>query len=191
MLKGLRRIVGASPEKVRRGVAAQALRRAMDIMLDPSNPRDANIRAALASAFQGLMRSYEYCDTGKGPRGTKAVLSRIPTRKDLKVLTAERLVFMMCPCKNMKHLSGKTVPLVIGGGGTYIDAAAEMLNLMKVDPTPSGRCEVDLSVCGGPKHPRSGRWVGGNRNKKTRGAREGPGGRGEEPWGGGVVGRRS
>lgn len=138
MLKGLRRIVGASPEKVRRGVAAQALRRAMDIMLDPSNPRDANIRAALASAFQGLMRSYEYCDTGKGPRGTKAVLSRIPTRKDLKVLTAERLVFMMCPCKNMKHLSGKTVPLVIGGGGTYIDAAAEMLNLMKVDPTPSG-----------------------------------------------------
>ena len=138
MLKGLRRIIGENPAKVRRGVAAQSLRRAMDIMLDPSNPRDANIRAALASAFQGLMRSYEYCDTGKGPRGTKAVLSRIPSRKDLKVLTAERLVFMMCPCKNMKHLSGKTVPLVIGGGGTYIDAVAEMRNLMRVDPTPTG-----------------------------------------------------
>lgn len=32
----------------------------------------------------------------------------------------------------------KTVPLVIGGGGTYIDAVAEMRNLMRVDPTPTG-----------------------------------------------------
>eukprot|EP00966_Prymnesium_polylepis_P205614 4764874-Prymnesium_polylepis.1 len=49
----------------------------------------------------------------------------------LKVLTAERLVYMMCQCKNMKHLSGKTMPLVIGGGGTYIDAVAEVRNLMR------------------------------------------------------------
>ena len=47
----------------------------------------------------------------------------------------------------------------------------------KVDrprPTP-GPCEVDLSECGGPGHLRWGGGEGGNKNKKTRGARGGPG----------------
>ena len=34
----------------------------------------------------------------------------------------------------MQHLSGKTVPLIIGAGGTYVDAVAEMANLARVDP---------------------------------------------------------
>ena len=56
------------------------------------------------------------------------------------MLTDDQLILMMLPCKNMKHLKGKTVPLVIGGGGKFIDAVAEMRNLMRVDPTPLG-CE--------------------------------------------------
>ena len=32
-------------------------------------------------------------------------------------ITDDRLVVMMRPCKNMQHLSGKTVPLIIGAGG--------------------------------------------------------------------------
>jgi hypothetical protein len=32
----------------------------MDMCLDPENPYDANIRAALALAFQGLLRSSEF-----------------------------------------------------------------------------------------------------------------------------------
>ena len=60
MLKGLRRHLGDAPKKVRRGVAAQLLRRGMDKLLDPRKPAHANIRAALALAFQGLMRSAEY-----------------------------------------------------------------------------------------------------------------------------------
>ena len=35
----------------------------------------------------------------------------------------------------MRHLAGKTVPLVIAAGGKYIDAVAEMLNLRRVDPS--------------------------------------------------------
>ena len=46
---------------------------------------------------------------------------------------------MIHPCKNMTHLAGKTCPLVIGAGGEYIDAAAEMANLLRVDPIPEGR----------------------------------------------------
>ena len=41
---------------------------------------------------------------------------------------------MMHPCKNMKHLAGKTCPLVIGGGGTFVDAVWELRNLREVDP---------------------------------------------------------
>ena len=46
------------------------------------------------------------------------------------------LVVMMRPCKNMRHLSGKTVPLAIGAGGSFIDAVWEMNNLLRVDPVP-------------------------------------------------------
>ena len=41
---------------------------------------------------------------------------------------------MMIPCKNMRHLNGKTVPLVIGGGGALVDAAWEVANMLRVDP---------------------------------------------------------
>ena len=44
MLKGLRRIFGDTPRKVRRGIAPQALRRAMDKLLDPKIPAHANRR---------------------------------------------------------------------------------------------------------------------------------------------------
>ena len=56
------------------------------------------------------------------------------TRGDIKELTSERAVVMMHPCKNMHNLSGKTVPLVIGAGGRFIDAVAEIRNMLTVDP---------------------------------------------------------
>ena len=44
---------------------------------------------------------------------------------------------MMHPCKNMHVLTGKTVPLVLGAGGKYVDAVWELNNLMRVDPVPA------------------------------------------------------
>ena len=61
-------------------------------------------------------------------------LEKIPTRADIKDLTPSRLVFMICPAKNMQHLTGKTVPIVAGAGGKYIDAVAEVHNMLRVDP---------------------------------------------------------
>ena len=52
------------------------------------------------------------------------------------------MVVMMHPCKNMKHVGGKTCPLVIGAGGEYVDAAKEVQNLLRVDPTPKGRSDT-------------------------------------------------
>ena len=40
---------------------------------------------------------------------------------------------MMHPCKNMHHLSGKTVPLVLGAGGKYLDPVWEVRNMLAVD----------------------------------------------------------
>ena len=135
MLKGLKRIVGEAPRAVRRGVAPAMLRKAMDVCLDPENPRDANIRAALATALQGLLRSAEYtCKTKSG----KIDESRTLMVSDLHELNDERMVLMMAPCKNMKHLSGKTCPLVIGGGGEFVDAIQEVKNRLRVDPVPPG-----------------------------------------------------
>lgn len=130
MVKGMKKIVKTVPPKLRRGLAAQALGRAMEMCLSKHCPADANVRAALAVAFQGLLRSAEFAYDGKG----KIDLDKLPTRADVKVLNRQRLVMMMRPCKNMRHLNGKTVPLVIAAGGTYVDAVAEMINLRRVDP---------------------------------------------------------
>ena len=131
MLKGLRRVVGEGGRAVRRGIAPQALRRAMDLCLDPSDIEHANIRAALTLALQGLLRGAEYTVDGRFD------MRRDLTRADIVSLSEDRLVVMMRPCKNMHHLSGKTVPLIIGAGGSFIDAVAEMKNLLIVDPVPA------------------------------------------------------
>jgi hypothetical protein len=130
MLKGLRREIRQLPPKIRRGVAPQALRKAMDKLLDPSDPAQANWRAALSVAFLGMLRGEEFAmDSDKAWRSADRL-----ARADIKEITPERMVVMMHPCKNMKYLSGKTVPLVIGAGGVYIDAVAEVQNMLKVDP---------------------------------------------------------
>jgi integrase len=36
----------------------------------------------------------------------------------------------------MRHLSGKTCPLIIGSGGAYVDAVWEVRNMLRVDPVP-------------------------------------------------------
>ena len=130
MLKGLKRIVGEAPRAVRRGIAPQMLRKAMDLCLDPKVPLHANIRAALATALQGLLRSAEY---------TTADKRYMLTRADLVQITEQQAIIMMHPCKNMHHLGGKTCPLVIGAGGEYVDAVAEIRNMLEVDP--SGRSD--------------------------------------------------
>ena len=113
----------------------------------------ANIRAALALALQGLHRGAEFTVDGAFDAG------RDLTRADIASLSGERLVVMMRPCKNMHHLRGKTVPLIVGAGGEFVDAVAEMQNLVAVDPvsaadaasTPMFRC----GRCRGERKPLS------------------------------------
>ena len=138
MLKGIRRLLGDKPTRIRRGIAPQMLKEAMDKCLDPRNPLHANVRAALAMALQGLLRSAEYCLKSGKTWSNKLHMSR----KDIIELTSERMTVMMAPCKNMRHLSGKTCPMVIGAGASTVDAVAEMRNLLAVDPTPTAHANT-------------------------------------------------
>ena len=138
MLKGLRRVVGQAPRAVRRGVAPAALQASMALLLpDLADPVTANIRAALSVALQGLLRSAEYaCDPE-----VKWDSRRHLSRADLTECSETRLVLMMLPCKNMRHLSGKTCPLIIGAGGAFVDAVREVRNMLRVDPVPAHAAE--------------------------------------------------
>ena len=131
MLKGLRRKHGDKHKPQRVAFAPKDLRRALDALLNPAEPLHANLRAAITTAFQALMRSAEYCGTtGK----------MMLTRADIVCFNeAVEMVLMMHPCKNMHHLAGKTCPVVIGAGGKYIDAVAEVANLRRVDPVDESR----------------------------------------------------
>jgi hypothetical protein len=94
--------------------------------------------------LQGLLRGAEFAVDGAFSPRTDM------TRADLRSLTAERLVVMMRPCKNMQHLTGKTVPLIIGAGGTFIDAVEEMRNLECVDPVPASEAALTPMFRQGP-----------------------------------------
>jgi hypothetical protein len=103
MLKGLRRIHGDRERRLRRGISAPMLRAAMDRLLDPEDPTHANLRAALATALQGLLRSQEFCVRSGSQRGD----SEVPSRGDLTHLDGDKMVLMIAPCKNMNSLKGK------------------------------------------------------------------------------------
>ena len=127
MLKGLRRKLGDQGHKrpQRRAISPRQLQEALDHFYDPTVPLHANIRAAITCAYAGLMRSAEYCGTtGRNMLLRSDVVHFVPRRE---------MVMMMHPCKNMHHLEGKTCPLLLGAGGTYIDPVAEYGNLREVD----------------------------------------------------------
>jgi hypothetical protein len=140
MVKGLRRIYGDAPKKIRRGISPKKLREAMDIMLDPSVPAHANIRAALSTAVQGLLRSQEFCVRRGSHRGD----TEVPRRCHLTSIDARRMVMLISPCKNVNHQGGLTCPLVVGAGGEYIDAVREMANLRAVDKSAYGDGDTPL-----------------------------------------------
>ena len=129
LVKGLRRLRGDPGRRVRQGVSPDVLRQQMDKLLDPATMDGANMRAALSLGFQGLLRGAEFT-----VRQRKWDPMKDMSRADVAELSDERAVIMMLPCKNMQHMNGKTVPLVVGGGGAFIDAPAELLNLRRVDP---------------------------------------------------------
>ena len=107
----------------------------MDKAFPPTSAANVNIRAMLATCFQGLMRGREAgMDRKHGWRSDYDL-----SRDDIATLSSERFAFFMRPAKNMRHTVGKTVPIVIGAGGKLIDAVEEVRRMLLMDPTPEGQ----------------------------------------------------
>jgi len=132
MVKGLKKLKDGPPTQLRRGLSPQQLRQGMDIVYPPNTAENVNIRAMLTTAMQGLLRGREAgC---KNSFDSELDIAR----GDIATSSGERLAFFMRPAKNMRHRRGKTVPIVIGGGGEFVDAAAEVRRMLDLDPTPEG-----------------------------------------------------
>ena len=139
MMKGLRKLRDGAPPPLRRGLSPAQLRAGLDRVFPPTSRENVNIRAMLATMEQGLMRGREAGREGEWDRSTDLA------RGDIATLTEERFAFFMRPAKNMKHRRGKTVPIVIGGGGELIDACVEVRRMLELDPTPPGQ-EADTPM---------------------------------------------
>jgi len=139
MRRGLHRLNGGKPQrKLRKALTPQRLGAAMDKRLLRSNPAHANVRAALTTMVQGLLRG------GEAGISDKAVRSWAPkthiTRADV-YFTHEAMHLTIAPLKNEHYLGAKACPVVIGRqtrAGAYIDAPSEVLNMYVVDSVLPG-----------------------------------------------------
>ena len=136
MLRGLHRSKGGKPaRKLRRALTPQQLAAAFLKQLDPRNPLHANVRAALATMLQGLLRGGEAGVSDKAA-GKWSPQSHI-TRADV-TFTDEAMRLVIAPLKSEQYMGSKSCPVVIGraepGSAAYVDAAWEVLNMFSVDP---------------------------------------------------------
>ena len=145
MLKGMRRELGVPPKKVRYGVRTQDLAKAMSTAYAPLAPgvgndterlNRLNKKAALATAFCGLLRAAEMALQPGETWHPELNLSRADVKFYYDEHGALYVVLMMRPCKNGKYLRGKTVPIVLAGGGTLIDPVSALWELYAGDPVP-------------------------------------------------------
>ena len=139
MLKGLHRLKGGKPKrKLRKALTPDKMAKAF-LLLDPSNPLHANLRACLATMMQGLMRGCEAVRSAKRSR-RQGNAEKDLTRADLVVAEDDsRLTVMMAPAKNEDTLGAKNTPVTIGAGGVLGDAVWEVRNLRAVDPVSEAR----------------------------------------------------
>lgn len=136
MLKGMwRKQGGRRPRKLRKGVRPRMLRRAMRACISGDTAAEANWVAALTVGFCGLLRGAEL---GLGPR-KRWNPAECLTRADVQFRTRQGkryVIIMMRPCKNDKVEQGKTVPLLLSGGGKFLDPVAALERLFALDPVP-------------------------------------------------------
>ena len=137
LLKGLWALRGGKPlPKKRKPMSADKLAEAFRF-LDRNKPEHANVRAALATGLQMLLRGSEI---GRGDRKTwKQAFNlargdlHFERRRNSDGSFIEDLTALLSPAKKNIR-STKCVPVTVGGGGYFIDAVAEMRNLERVDP---------------------------------------------------------
>ena len=150
LLKGIARTVTQPPKLERWGVRTQDLAASMQATLNPASAVDSNWFAALTCAFCGLLRAAEF----SLQPGEAFDPARHLTRADVTFVTeadgSEYAVIRMRPAKRTG--ATKTVPLVLGGGGTLLDPVRALRHLLDIDPVPEAqRASTPLFRQGGQR----------------------------------------
>lgn len=135
MIRGLRREVGDGTPRKRYGVRTQHLAEAMAKVLSEPSAKAQNWRAALTTAFCGLLRGGEFAVQD----GDKWDAARHLSRADVRFFRVDGVRHagvMIRQLKTNVSLKGKTVEVVLRGGGTFFDPVEELWQLFKRDPVP-------------------------------------------------------
>ena len=132
-IKGLHRFKGGKlPKRLRKALTPEKLARAFGL-LRRGDPLHANVRAMLATMLQGLLRGGEAVkpDKAKAWDGRRHL-----SRADFLV-GSRAMQVTIAPEKNDNTLGAKATPVIIGRGGSFVDAVSEIENLRAVDPVPA------------------------------------------------------
>ena len=132
LIRGLRKEVGDGTPRPRYGVRTQHLAAALAQELSDGSAKAQNWRAALTTAFCGLLRGGEFAVQD----GDAWEAARHLTRADVrffKVQGVRHAGIMIRQLKTNVSLKGKTVEVVLRGGGTFFDPVEELWQLFKRD----------------------------------------------------------
>ena len=130
---------GVRPKKKRLGLKPRQLARLMAELLDGASALDANWKACLTVGLCGLLRGAEL---GVATGETWAADTGL-SRADVSVRLnegREEAVLMTRPRKqgSRKTQQGKQVPVLLTGGGRFLDPVRALKELFKKDPVPEG-----------------------------------------------------
>ena len=132
LIRGLRKEMGDGTPRPRYGVRTQHLAAAMAQELSDGSAKAQNWRAALTTAFCGLLRGGEFAVQD----GDVWEAARHLTRADVRFFRVQGVRhagIMIRQLKTNVSLKGKTVEVVLRGGGTFFDPVEELWQLFKRD----------------------------------------------------------
>ena len=128
---------GVRPKRKRLGLKPRQLARMMARLLGGKSALEANWRACLATGFCGLLRGAELGVASGEAWAAETCLSRadVSLRRNGG---SEEAVLMTRPRKQgaRKTQQGKQVPLLLVGGGRFLDPVKALKELFERDPVP-------------------------------------------------------
>jgi hypothetical protein len=137
MIKALRKERGDAAPMRRWGVRTQDLARAMEVGLSSGTAAEQNWRAALTVAFCGLLRGGEFALQD----GEELDIARHLTRADVRFYAEGGCQYAAITIRQLKSKTtlGKTVEVVLRGGGSLFDPVHELRRLFELDPCSEER----------------------------------------------------
>ena len=145
MAKGMKRQLGDAAKAPRFGVRTQDLAEAMRAKLSGGSAAEANWRALVSVAFCALMRGGEVGVSDGETFDPALHLTRADVQFFRDAHGALYVVIMMRPLKKSAGMR-KTFPVVLRGGGSFLDPVRELYDLWRLDPVKPGEVASEVPL---------------------------------------------